>query len=782
MSFGGYGRGAPGERNLAPTPIDERQLAPRAPIATAPFVDAFGVEEEAEPQLLDLLKYLHVAIKWRWLIAGCLLLGLAAGAASVLLTTPMYRAVATIQIDQEPAKIVALESQQTTTGGGGEEFYQTQYGLLRSRALARRVVDHLGLGEDPRFLNQSAKTPVGSIAPAQRRQTAAQRAAQAEHATDLLLGGLGVDPVPRSWLVRINYQSPDPVIAAKIANAVGENFIFANLEHRYEASAYARKFLEERLAIIRQKLEESERQLVAYAAKNQIIDAAGVPNPETGKETPGQSIAVTDLASVNTALMQAAGGRIQAEQRWREAEATPDLSLPEVIANGSIQGLIGARSALAADYQQKLATFKPDYPAMVEIRSRIATLDRQVADQARAIKDSMKNQYLVALRQEQSLAAVVQQQKGTVLDQRTRGIQYNILQREVDTNRSLYDGLLQRYKEIGVAGGVGTNNVAVVDAATVPSAPFKPQPLPALVRFAALGLGLGVLIAFLLEQLDVSIKIPEDVKKHLGVPLLGVVPETPKETTPLKALSDPKSPLSEAYYSIRTALQFSTRDGVPSSLLVTSAAPGEGKSTTAVALAGGFARLGLKVLLIDGDLRNPSLHRIMARENAIGLSNLLAAAGSEFAPALQPTNQPNLVFLSAGPIPPNPAELLSGEKMRNFVHAAKSEFDLVVIDGPPIMGLADAPLLADVVAATAMTVAAGATRRQQAKSAIHRLRMCRSVFVGVVLTRFDMRKAGYAYGHAHGYGYGYGYGYEYGASPTAVPRPRGLARLLRRPG
>jgi capsular exopolysaccharide synthesis family protein len=745
-----------------------RRVDPRATqVFTVPMD---GDDDEAEGAL-NLLHYWHILLKWRWVVAGCAVLGLAAGFVATLLTTPIYRASTTLQIDQEPAKIVAVESQQTPSSYGSEEFYQTQYGLLKSRSLAERVVANLNLADDPAFMDQAGSMSKGaepaSAAPAQPR-TAAEREGRMQRAAGILMSGLSVEPVQRSRLVKVSYDSPNPQIAAKVANAVADNFIDQNLERRYEASSYARKFLEGRLSQIRERLEESERQLVAYAASNQLVTIAPDTtvtgaDGEAAAAAP-RSLAETDLASINGALAQAISTRIQAEQRWRQAEMTPDMSLPEVLSNSTILALQGQRSTLAAEYQQNLRTYKPDYPTMVDMRARIDAIDRQITAQAQSIKGSLRNQYEVALRQEQSLASAVQQSKGQVLDQRSRSIQYNIIQREVDTNRSLYDGLLQRYKEIGVAGGIGTNNVAVVDRAMPPGGAIKPQPMKNLVMFCAAGLLAGALLAFLLEQFDLSIKTPDEIEKILNLPLLGAIPVAGREVSSYRAISDPKSVLSEAYYSVRTSLKFSTPDGAPHVLLVTSAGPGEGKTTSALAIATTFARIGMRVLLIDGDLRDPSLHKILARDNGVGLSNLLAG-GPELTPALQPTDQENMTFLACGPLPPNPSELLGSDKMRAFLDAARDHFDLVVIDGPPVLGLADAPLLSSMVNGTAFVVEAGATKREVAKGAIKRLRLVDSHLVGVILTKFDMKKAGYRYGHAYGYGYGYGYGFDYGSSP-----------------
>lgn len=757
-------------------PANVRRLRLRAPakeVSIAQFEDdggalapvgGFGADEEEQVRALNLLDYIGIVIKWRWLIIGALVLGAAVGVVTTLLTTPVFQATATIQIDHEPAKIQAVQNDQADYFDS-EEFYQTEYALLKSRALAERVVQRQGLARNPRFLNQGVSNAADRKA---TPQTAAAQKAIAARAAGMVQGGLRIDPVHGSRLVKVSFQSPDPQIAAVVANAAAETFINWNLEHRYDASSYARKFLEERLEQTRQKLEESERQAVAYAARNQIITLNIEDQAPGGHNNPSQtSLAASDLSAMNQTLSAATGARIQAEQRWRQASATDALSLPDVLANSSIQSAIANRAQLQAEYQQNLTRLKPDHPTMVADRARIETLDRQITAQAQSIKDSLRHQYEVALLQEQKLADKVTQDKDQVLDQRVRSIQYNILQREVDTNKTLYEGLLQRYKEIGVAGAIDSNNISIVDTAKVPGLPFKPIISRNLGFFGIAGLALGFLLAFLLERFDVSIKVPEDVERKLGMALLGTIPKNPRDVPTAGALTDPRSVLSEAYYSVRTALQFSTQDGVPSTLLVTSARPSEGKTTTSLALARSFARLGMRVLLVDADMRDPSLHRLLARDNGVGLSNILSG-GLGHGPALQPTDQENLTFLACGPRPPNPGELLSGDKLRAFLTWAKEKFDLVVLDGPPVLGLTDAPLLADAAAGTVMVIEAGVTKRELARMALHRLRMVRSHLVGVILTKFDIRKAGYSYGYMYGHGTGYGYGYDYGskAPPT----------------
>ncbi|HKT54432.1 MAG TPA: polysaccharide biosynthesis tyrosine autokinase, partial [Caulobacteraceae bacterium] len=647
-----------------------------------------------------------------------------------------------------------------------EQFYQTQYGLLKSRSLAQRVVTNLNLADDPAFLPGGRHAPAANDRPARERQAA-----------DHLLAGLTVNPVRTSQLVQVSYQSQNPAEAAKIANAVGDNFIASNLERRYQASAYARQFLEDRLNQIRSKLEDSERALVAYAASHQIIDMnEGSTNPppaQNGQPAPQpaqQSLPAANLEAMDTALQQAKNARIEAEEHWRQAQSTSGLGLPEILQSPTIQALQQSKAALQADYQDKLAIFKPDYPAMIEIRGKMAEIDRQIAANVAAVKQSVRAQYQTALRQEGMLNGQVDRLKGDVLDLRNRSIQYNIIQREVDTDRTLYDGLLQRYKEVGVAGAVGANNISVIDRASVPTVPFRPRPMFNLAVASLVGLVTGILMAFGIEQLDQSIKSPEEIETKLGLPLLGAIPLMGRGQTPTAALADPRSALTEAYHSLRTALQFSTAEGAPRSLLVTSAGPGEGKSTTAIALARAFARLGRTVLLIDADLRNPSLHRAFAAREGKGLSNVLIG-GASLDDAVGPSGQPNLSVLTSGPLPPNPAELLAGSKMTEALALAAREFDFVIVDGPPIMGLADAPLLANAVDATALVIEAGSARQGLIKATVRRLQAAGAPLVGAILTKFDPGKATSSYGYGSGYGYAYAYSYDYGgARKGAEPR------------
>jgi capsular exopolysaccharide synthesis family protein len=389
-----------------------------------------------------------------------------------------------------------------------------------------------------------------------------------------------------------------------------------------------------------------------------------------------------------------------------------------------------------------------------QAEEQITSINREINNQAATIRKGIEINYLTLRKQEEALAANVGDLRLTALNEQGRRVQYNILKREVDTNRTLYDALLQRYKEVAAAAGIATNNLSVIDLAQVPVSPSSPNLIRNMLIALAAGIGLAAALVFGREQLDDVIRTPDDAQRKLGLPLLGVIPMSDK-ADPKEELSDPQSAISEAYHSFRTALGFSTPQGAPRSLLFTSSRPGEGKSTSAIAMAQGFGRIGRRVLLIDGDLRKPSLHRQLDLSPRMGLVNLLTAQNS-IADVVQHSAMENVDFVATGPLPPNPTELLTSDSLARTLSSALTSYDLVIIDGPPVMGLADAQLLARQVEGVTFVIETGRAHRGQAKAAVRRLLSAQAMIAGIVLTKFDAKRSGY------GYGYGYSYGYSYG--------------------
>lgn len=700
-----------------------------------------------------LREFWRVIWKYKWAILTAAAVSLAFGQAMTILTPKIYTASATIEIDRQVNDYIkgSENSSDYDDSRFDDEFFQTQYGLLKSRSLALRVAQTPGLTSDPAFLKAmgARKPPLAAIL-------------QKGWGVGFLEGGLGVLPVRDSRLVLITFNSPDPVLSARVANAFADNFIRANLQRRFDASDYARQFLEDRLADLKAKLENSERQLVAYATREQIIQ---VNRSSSDKDaSPPQPLDTINLGGADDALNVAQTNMLLARQRWHGTQAAPGLAAPDILSDPTVQQLRGQRATLQTRYNELRKTFTPEYPEMQQLKSQIDDLDAQLAVAANTVRASLKTQADTAAQQASALQDRVNRLRNSALDERGREIEYNILQREVDTTRSLYEGLLQRYRELDVLGGATTNNVSIVDSAEPPGGPSQPDRAHNLLKAGAFGLTLGLALAFLLETLDLSLRDPIDVEAKLGLAVLGAVPLLEKETEPLEALSDVRSPFSEAHNSIRTSLSFALKAGARKVLAVVSTLPGEGKSTTALCLSRGFARVGARTLLVDLDLRNPSLHNTIGADNRVGASSLLTDA-AHLQGAVQPTEWPNLFFVPSGPLPVSPAELLESPRLPALVREATEHFDVVILDGPPVMGLADTLLIASVATGTILAVEAGRTNRTEARAAIKWLRRANAFLCGVVLTKFDPRKTASVYG----YTYAYEYEYEQEAEPDAGP-------------
>lgn len=700
------------------------------------------------PQQIDVSELLRIIVKWKWLILGAVIAGITLAVAATMLSTRVYRSVATLEINTSPIEVMGNNRGVQPKMRSEDQFLQTQFGLLKSRSLAERVATTLNLGNDTGFVGRSGSAD-------QRRQAATYK----------LAGNLTVQPLRGSNLVALSYTDVDPERATRIVNAFATGFIDSTAERRYGTTAFARNFLQTRLNATRERLESSERQLVNYARSKGIVQLSGGGGSQASgrdADTPtggsGDSLTTQSLLTLNGALSNAISERIAAEQRYRQAIATSAAG--DVLQNPTVAGLRAERAKLEADYREKLATFKPDYPDMIALRTRITEIGAALDREGGEVSSSLRSAYLAALGRESDLRAQVASLRSSVLDLRNRGIGYTILQREVETNRTLYDALLQRYKEIGVVGGLGESQAVVVDTALPPRSPFKPNPIRNLLIGIAAGLTIGMAIAFAIEFIDDTIKTAEDVGSKLHLPLLGLVPRMEKRASILDELANPRSEVAEAYYSVLTALQFTSGNVHPKSLLVTSSRASEGKSSSSLALAQNFARTGLRVLLIDADLRKPSFRAKTA--DTTGLSRLLCS-NEALGKHVVCTNIPQLSLLPTGLVPPNPAELLATRRIHQIIAEAMNGYDLVIVDAPPVLGLADAPVLGSICEATLLVVEAASIRRAIVLNAIERLATADARLIGVVLTKYNPKTSGY------GYGYGYGYGRPYGSEARTTP-------------
>jgi capsular exopolysaccharide synthesis family protein len=719
--------------------------------------------EEAGGLQPALLRYWQAVVRWRLVIAGIIVACLVVGVIATLLKAPLYTARTQIEISREQKNVTNVEGLESQQEGRDLEFYATQYALLRAESLAERVARQLDLARSDAFFEAHGVEPVapadgsgGSAAPSSQALRKRER-----QAVTLLLKHVDVVPVRMSRLVDVQYTSRSPQMSARIANAWTREFIGDTMDRQFASTADARRFLEQRLAALRTKLEQSERDVVRYASNKDIVTLDTVRDQE-GRTFTQRTLASTDLEQLNEALASARADRIAAESKAREGSAEYNA---EVLTNPAIADLRAKREEAAAQYSQLMVRFEPGYPAARALSEQIKALDRAIARETNRITGSRRQGYAEALARENELQGRVNALKQQLDTQRQDSIQYNIYQREADTNRQLYDALLQRYKEIGVAGTVGASNIAIVDSAKVPNRPSSPNMLLNLALALLAGMAIAALTVFALEQIDEGVRNPDDVRAHLKLPLLGNVPLAGEE--PLRELEDPKSHIAEAYFSVRSTLAFATTHGLPRSLAVTSTREGEGKSTTALALAEVIGRTGKRVLLIDGDLRSPSQHRFLAAGNERGLSNLLAG-DDDLAEAVQPTAHRGLSLLSTGPLPPSPAELLSTERLGELLGGFLARFDHVVIDAPPVLGIADAPLIGRSVEGLVYVVEAETTPRRAVRAALQRLRGVGNHVFGVVVTKVDFSRHSYGYGYGYGYGRLYGYGEAAQEGPVAV--------------
>lgn len=672
------------------------------------------------------------AYRSRWIVLSILVAALVLGAVGTLLMTPLYTASATIQIDQQTERVLGTEDQaEGASFQDSERFLQTNLQVLKSRATAVRVAQSLNLFAGTDFIQMMGaklRVPAGANSEQLRR----------EAVLDLLDKNLSVDLPRNSRVASITFKSPDPKLSSRIANAFAENFITGNLQRKFNSTSYARTFLQKQLVPARERLEASERQLVVYARQAGLIGTQQGSN-EKGEGQPN-SVTVSSLVALNSAYAGATANRIAAEQRWRVAQKTPVGALPESYSNQAIQELYQTRAAKTAELQDELKRHKADYPTVIQAKAVIAELDRQLNAMNGAIRRSIVDQYDTARQQEQALAAAVEDMKKATLEEQSQSIQYNILRRDVDSNRSMYEALLQRFKEVSAASGIAANNISIIDRADPPLKPTSPRLGINLVIALLLGLVVAAAAIIIRELFDDRVQTGSDAERKFGLPTLGVIPQFKNGGAIDLELESPRSATSEAYHSAAIAVLLSSARKVPHVIMLTSAQPGEGKSSSTIGLANALARLNKRTLLVECDLRRPSLRKrlaeIQTRAPVPGLTEYLTQQIEQ--PPITTHSKLRFDYMLAGSIPPNPTDLLGSGAFAAMLHDLTSRYDHIVIDGPPILGLADAPLLASRSDVVLFVVEANRSHRGRAKAALNRIRRFDTPVSGTILTKVDI--------------------------------------------
>ena len=716
-------------------------------------------ETEREALLSD---YLDVLRRRRWVILAFFALVLALTTLLTVAATPVFKATALIEIRQENPKIVSFKEVEMAQPQEYREFYQTQYDILRSQTLANRAIERL-TAEGVSLTDLENRSPgwlTGLRALLPRRPEVPVEAGvrEAQGRTDAFLAQVEVSPRRNSFLVEVSYWSRDPHLAGRAANVLADEYINLSLDQRLQALQKGRAFIERQLAATKAALGRSEDELQEFSRANEILTMDEKEN-----------IAYRRLADLNRNLTQVQGVRIAKESLYRQT-TTKLAGISVVINNELLKGLRDQVARLDAERAKLANTFTDEYPEVRKLQAQIVDLRQQIAAEHERIVRGIRADYEAAKKNEELLVEALESQKKEVADLNQRAIDYKIFKREVDTNRGIYETLLQRLKEVEVNEGIRASNVQVVDPARVPLRPDRPRLAHNLLLALALGLAGGIGLAFLQEHLDSSLKTPTQVENYLALPMLGTVPlvrhkeqngATPGASIELIAHHKPSSHAAESLRTLRASLFLATADGPPTRLLITSARPQEGKTCLSTNLAISLAQMGRRVVLVDADLRRPRVHRVFDIPITPGLTNYLTGS-SPLPQLLHATPVRLLDVIPSGPVPPSPAELLDSLAMRTLLDELNKRYDFVVIDAPPVLGFADVPLLSRFAGGLLLVVRAGSTPRAIAKQTADYLLRLRAKVLGVVLNQVAADQQGYGY-------YDYGYYRDYTPNPNDEP-------------
>jgi capsular exopolysaccharide synthesis family protein len=741
-----------------------------------------GHHHETAPQVrvpvqdVHLLDRFGVLVRHRRLMAAVFLITIAVVMMQTYSTVPVFRSTAQILIqDERTTAVAALKETDPAYWQDPEPYYNTQFRILQSRGLARRVISTLDLGNEAEFngrlpgppgplaavaaMRARVKSTVASIVGLVRpAQTTAQAEAPApdetaEEAAHIasFLGRVHVEPVRGTRLVNVYFDAADPDFAVRAVNALADEYVQQNLELRLQNIDKTLVWLEEELQKQQQKVTASEQALADYRSAQNALSLDD-----------RQNIVVARLNSLNEAVTRARTLRIQKEAAYNQVRAIDPsadgiLSVPAVVTNAAVVDIRNRLAELEAERARLSGRYGPQHPEMIRIDTGIRQARQQLKLEAAKVVEQLRGEYQTAYAEERSLASSLEEQKTAAMDLDRKSASYTVLEREADTNRQVYQQLLQQEKELRVISNSRANNVQVMDRADG-AGQIAPTPRRDWMMAILLGTALALGLAFGVEYFDDTVKTPEDVSRRLRLPLLGLVPAVRGERVPLLIGPVPHD-FGEAFRSLRTSLVFTSGGGEGARIVaVTSTQPLEGKTTTACNLAAALALGGARVLLIDADMRRPGLHKAMGMTNAIGLSHLLVGQ-ARVRDAVQRASEPNLFVITAGRTPPNPSELLASERMKAFVkNLSMGPFDWIVIDTPPVLAVTDAAILSQLVAGMVFVIGAEMTRRVHIERALETLATGRPRVIGAVLNRVDFEANKYYYSRYYGYQYKSYYG------------------------
>ena len=741
----------------------ERTRVPQGPVRAA--------RSERPP---DLLAWWRVIRKRRWTVATAFLVLFTTVLVGSVEEKPVYRAKALIEIDKENPS-VANPQEMFLMDEVSDAYLETQYKVLASDDLADRVIRQLGLDRQAEFLPSAHGWPWSvSAAPAVPPPIGSEAVPDLSIRETVLTrfrNRLDIRPIRRSRAVELLFDSQDPELAARTVNSVADNYVRKNLEARWGATQKASEWLSLQLKDLKSKLEASQDDLQRYAADNGLLYL------ETQKGDT-ESIVNQSVRETQQELTKAQSDRMEKESIYRLVQSGDYGSLPGVFDNKLLQDLTVRLADLQRQHAQLAATFTEEYPKVRESQSQIVEIQGSLERERRRAAQKISNDYFAALRREKLVRQAFAEKQTEANQIAEKSVQYGILSRDVESNKGLYEGLLQRLKEAGVSAGLNASNIRIVDPGTVPYKPIAPNYPLNLGLASFLGLGLGVSIAFLKEHLDQTIRYSEDVTHYLGVPVLGFIPTfsglggknrkglatgnreslfgSPASKVVTRAggmlVEDQRgndlgihkgSAFSEAFRELRTSVILSASAHFANSILVTSSQPGEGKTTVAVNLAFSLAQLGQSVLLVDADMRRPSIQKYFPQKGS-RLSSYLAGQGA-WQQMVYPTSINRLHVLHCGPVPENPSELLSSDRMHAMLRESMATYQFVILDSPPLLNRADSRILGSMAGATILVVKGGDTPRQVVQYAESQARSVGTNLIGVVLNNLDSSLNDYSY-------------------------------------
>ena len=707
-------------------------------------------------EYISLAAYWNVLLKRRWTVVTVALVLTTLVAIASFRAQPIFRAVSRVQVEPESQAMQSISDLYQNMYTDPDTFLQTQIQVLKSDTLAWQTAEQLKLGENPNFAGPA--TPNES--PEDKKLGL----------IEAFQGQVSVELVPKTHMIMVGFESPDAKLAAQVSTALVNNYIDYNFRQRYDATRQVSGWMEQQLDDLKAKVEASQHALVDYERQNAIAN--------TGDK---QNVQEQMLSDLSRDLTTAQSDRIQKESLYNQVRDNR-AEIAALAHNDLLQKLEETAADVQRQYTEAVNQYGPKFPKVVRLNEQLNAIGAQIEQEQNRVLERVHNDYVTAANREKLAMAAVGRQKDALSNVNQLLVQHNILQREFETNQTLYQSLLQKLKDATVSAGLRSTNIHMVDAALTPSYPVRPRKKMNIAMGLLAGLVLGIMLAFAQEGLDHSIKSIEEVEAMLGTPALGVIPlqranraaygrllKTGAATegeghVGLTILDHPGSVLAEAYRSLRTAILLSLAQHPPKTLLITSAQAGDGKTVTSLNLASALAQRRGPVLLVDCDLRKSGIARVLGINNEKGVSTHLTGTHTLDEVLQQYERLPNLWILPAGPTPPNAADLLSSEKMVEFIAALNERFEHVVIDSPPVMAVTDATILSRMVDGVVLVAQGGRTGKASLLRTRQILETAGARILGVLLNKYDLRQQGYYGGGYYHYGYGYGkkYPYPYG--------------------